>query len=70
MINLTDQQRELLEDKFMLWDRAAREGNHELREYNRRAADALKIALSIVSGCNCAALTAALTPSPSNAGEA
>lgn len=50
---LTDAQRELLEDKFILWDRASREGSMDLRDYNRRAAEALKIALAIVSGCNC-----------------
>ena len=59
-MNLTDAQRELLEDKFVLWDRASREGNMELRDYNRRAAEALKVALSIVS--------AALSP-PSTGGE-
>lgn len=46
---LTNAQRELLEDKFVLWDRASREGNMELRDYNRRAAEALKVALSICS---------------------
>lgn len=51
-MNLTDAQRELLEDKFILWDRASREGNMELRDYNRRAAEALKVALAIVSGAD------------------
>lgn len=46
---LTKAQRELLEDKFVLWDRASREGNVELRDYNRRAAEALKVALAIVA---------------------
>lgn len=46
---LTDAQRELLEDKFVLWDRASREGNMELRDYNRRAAEALKAALALCS---------------------
>lgn len=46
-MTLTDDQRELLEDKFLLWDRASREGSMELRDYNRRAADAIKVALSI-----------------------
>jgi hypothetical protein len=44
---LTDAQRELLEDKFVLWDRASREGAMDLRDYNRRAAEALKVALGI-----------------------
>lgn len=48
-MKLTDEQRELLEDKFVLWDRAAREGSQELRDYNRRAADALKVALALAS---------------------
>lgn len=47
---LTDAQRELLEDKFLVWERQAREGPPDLRDYNARAAEALKIALSIVSG--------------------
>lgn len=47
MVTLTDDQRELLEDKFLLWDRASREGSMDLRDYNRRAADALKAALGI-----------------------
>ncbi len=46
-MRLTDAQRELLEDKFMLWERAGREGSMDLRDYNRRAADALKTALAI-----------------------
>lgn len=53
-MHLTDAHRELLEDKFVLWDRASRQGPHDLRDYNRRAADALKAALSICAGCNCA----------------
>jgi hypothetical protein len=48
-MRLTDAQRELLEDKFILWDRASREGNMDLRDYNRRAAEALKVALAICS---------------------
>lgn len=59
---MTDDQRVLLEDKFILWDRASREGAMDLRDYNRRAADALKAALAICSGCNCVALTQ--PPSP------
>lgn len=51
---MTSAQRLLLEDKFILWDRASREGPMDLRDYNRRAADALKSALSIVAGCRCA----------------
>lgn len=48
-MRLTDAQRELLEDKFILWDRASREGSMEMRDYNRRAADALKVALALSS---------------------
>lgn len=48
-MKLTDEQRELLEDKFVLWDRASREGNMDLRDYNRRCAEALKIALALAS---------------------
>lgn len=48
-MTLTDAQRELLEDKFVLWERASRQGSMELRDYNRRAAEALKTALCIVS---------------------
>lgn len=51
---LTDAQRVLLEDKFVLWSRASREGPMDLRDYNRRASEALKAALAIVAGCNCA----------------
>lgn len=54
-MHLTDAHRELLEDKFLLWDRASREGPTDLRDYNRRAAEALKTALSICAGCNCSA---------------
>jgi hypothetical protein len=46
---LTDAQRELLEDKFVLWTRAATEGPVDLRDYNRRAADALKAALALAA---------------------
>ena len=62
-MRLTDAQRELLQDKFVLWDRASREGNMDLRDYNRRTADALKTALSVCAGCNCA------TPTTKGAGE-
>lgn len=48
-MTLTDEQRELLEDKFILWERASREGPMDLRDYNCRAAEALKAALAIVS---------------------
>jgi hypothetical protein len=48
-MTLTDAQRELLEDKFVLWDREARQGPQALRDYNRRAAEALKAALAICS---------------------
>lgn len=51
---LTDAQRELLEDKFVLWDRASREGSMVLRDYNRRAAEALKVALALASSAEAA----------------
>jgi hypothetical protein len=43
---ITPEQRELLEDKLQIWRWAAKEGNMELRDYNRRCADALEAALS------------------------
>jgi PHP family Zn ribbon phosphoesterase len=46
---MTEDQLELLRDKYVLWDAAARHGPEELRDYNRRAAEALKEALTIVS---------------------
>lgn len=48
-MRLTEAQRILLEDKYLLWDRASREGLMDLRDYNRRAAAALKVALAICS---------------------
>lgn len=48
-MTLTDAQRELLEDKYLLWERASRRGPLDTRDYNRRAAEALKVALAIVS---------------------
>lgn len=48
-LQLTDAQRVLLEDKFVLWDRAARHGPTDVRDYNGRAAEALKVALAIAS---------------------
>lgn len=46
-VGLTDAQRELLEDKFVLWTRLSQAGPMDLRDYNRRAAEALKVALGI-----------------------
>ena len=46
---MTDDQAALLRDKYVLWERASREGPMDLRDYNRRAAEALKAALMIVS---------------------
>lgn len=43
---LTEAQLELLRDKYVLWERASREGNMELRGYNRRCAIALKALLA------------------------
>lgn len=47
---MTEDQRILLEDKYVLWERASREGPTELRDYNRRAAEALKACLALASG--------------------
>lgn len=52
-LQLTDAQRVLLEDKFVLWDRASRQGAMDLRDYNGRAAEALKVALAIASEGAC-----------------
>lgn len=38
---MTPDQRTLLEDKADLWRRASKEGNMEMRDYHRRAAEAL-----------------------------
>jgi len=43
---LTDAQRELLEDKAAVWERAAASGTVEWQDYNRRAAEALRAALA------------------------
>lgn len=43
---MTEDQLTLLRDKFALWDRAAHDGPMDLRDYNRRAADALKALLA------------------------
>lgn len=44
---LTDAQRILLEDKAAVWERAAASGTVEWQDYNRRAAEALRAALSL-----------------------
>jgi hypothetical protein len=46
---MTESQLELLRDKYVLWDRASREGPMDMRDYNRRAAEAMKAALAILS---------------------
>lgn len=48
-MSVTDEQADLLRDKYVLWERASREGSVELRDYNRRSAEALKAALMVVS---------------------
>lgn len=45
---MTPAQLELLYDKLDLWRRASTEGNMELRDYNRRCAEALARALAFV----------------------
>lgn len=57
---MTQDQFELLQDKYTLWDRASREGAMDLRDYNRRCAEALKQLLLD----NAAALKAAASPPP------
>lgn len=44
---LRPDQRELLEDKYVLWTTSAQNGRADFRDYNRRAAEALKAALAI-----------------------
>jgi len=39
---VTQDQITLLEDKLALWRRASEQGSMELRDYNRRCADALE----------------------------
>lgn len=51
---LTDAQRELLQDKFVLWEKASHDygagpAADMRRDYNRRAAEALKVALALAS---------------------
>lgn len=49
---MTSEQIELLEDKIRVWSEAAKYGNMELRDYNRRAAEALRAALDAATfGC-------------------
>lgn len=43
---MTEDQLVLLRDKYVLWDWASRDGPMDARDYNRRAADALKQLLS------------------------
>jgi hypothetical protein len=47
---LTLEELELLHDKVEVWGRAAKEGNMEMRDYNRRCAEALARALAIIEG--------------------
>lgn len=51
---LTDAQRELLEDKFVVWTRASIQGSPDFRDYNRRCAEAIKVALAICSEASAA----------------
>jgi len=39
---MTKEQRELLADKLYLWRKESTQGNMEMRDYNRRCADALE----------------------------
>lgn len=45
----TEDQLELLRDKFVIWERYSRTGNMEMRDYYRRSAEALKAVLAAVS---------------------
>ncbi len=45
----TEDQLELLRDKYVLWERAGRTGVPGTRDYNRRCAEALKAVLAAVS---------------------
>lgn len=46
---MTEHQLELLRDKYVLWERASRQGPMDLRDYNARCAEALKAALCVVA---------------------
>lgn len=46
---MTPEQIALLEDKIRLWSEAAKYGNTEMRDYHRRAAEALSIALLLAT---------------------
>lgn len=46
---MTEDQLEILRDKYVVWEAASRSGNTDLRDYNRRCAEALKAALCIVA---------------------
>lgn len=52
MDNLTGARRELLNDKIDVWRRQSVEGSLDLRDYNRRSADALASALAEVDRCH------------------
>lgn len=43
---MTEAQLELLRDKYVLWERASREGALAMRDYEQRAAEALKALLA------------------------
>lgn len=43
---MTPGQRALLEDKLALWRQASTQGSMEMRDYNRRCADALELVLT------------------------
>jgi hypothetical protein len=55
-MKLSEDQRLLLEDKFVLWTRQARQGPSDFRDYNARAAEALKTALAICAEASAMAL--------------
>lgn len=46
---MTEPQLELLRDKYVLWERASRQGPMDMRDYNARCAEAMKVALAIIS---------------------
>lgn len=46
----TEDQLELMRDKYVLWERSSRQGPMDSRDYNARCAEALKNLLSAYAG--------------------
>ena len=62
---VTEADLELLRDKYVVWDRAARQVPMDMRDYNRRAADAIRRLLAEHVG-----LTTSLASAQRELGEA